>query len=95
MIANGVNRIDILLNGSASNPISQVDAKLNDIKIKVNGKLLDTDASYTIELSHNELKGFLFSWGFISDNLINYFYDNIPFSLKAVSYTHLTLPTKA
>lgn len=83
MIANGVNRIDILLNGSASNPISQVDAKLNDIKIKVNGKLLDTDASYTIELSHNELKGFLFSWGFISDNLVNYFYDNIPFSLKA------------
>lgn len=83
MIANGVNKIDIHLNGPAINPNSEVDAILNKIKIKVNGKLLDSASSYTIELSHDELKGFLFSWGYIGDNLMNYFYDNIPFSVKA------------
>ena len=83
MIANGVNKIDINLNGLASNPQSQVYAKLGDITIRVNGKLLDSDASYSIELSHNELKGFLFSWGYISENLLGYFYDDIPFTIKA------------
>ena len=83
MIANGVNKIDINLDGPASDPTSNVDAVLNKIKIKVKGKLLDTKSSYTIELSHDELKGFLFSWGYISDNLMNYFYDNIPFTVKA------------
>ena len=83
MIANGVNKIDIHLNGPANNPTSEIDAVLNKIKIKVNGKLLNSNSSYTIELFHDELKGFLFSWGYISDNLMNYFYDNIPFSVKA------------
>ena len=83
MIANGVNQINILLNGDADNPTSSVDASLNNIKIKVNGKLLDSNSEYKIELSHNELKGFLFSWGYIDENLMNYFYDHLPFSVSA------------
>ncbi len=83
MIANGVNQINILLNGDADNPISSVDANLNNIRVKVKGKLLDSNSEYSIELSHNELKGFLFSWGYIDANLMNYLYDNIPFTVFA------------
>ncbi len=83
MISNGVNKIDIVLNGSAKDPVSQVDATLNNIKMKINGHLLNKNNSYTLELSHNELKGFLFSWGFIPESLLGYFYDDIPFKLKA------------
>ncbi len=83
IIANGVNQINILLNGEAKNPVSSVDASLGNISVKVNGKLLDSNSDYKIELSHNELKGFLFSWGYIEENLMNYFYDNIPFSVTA------------
>ncbi|MBR1544506.1 MAG: hypothetical protein IJ638_00995, partial [Alphaproteobacteria bacterium] len=45
--------------------------------------LLESSSQYKIELSHNELKGFLFSWGYIDENLMNYFYDNIPFTVTA------------
>ena len=83
MIANGVNQINILLNGEADNPTSVVDANLNNIRVKVNGKLLDSNSEYKIELSHNELKGFLFSWGYIDENLMNYIYDNLPFTVSA------------
>ncbi|MBP3615426.1 MAG: hypothetical protein J6J27_00800 [Alphaproteobacteria bacterium] len=83
MIANGVNQINILLNGDAKNPVSDVDASLNNIRVRVNGRLLDSNSEYKIELSHNELKGFLFSWGYIDENLMNYFYDNIPFTVRA------------
>lgn len=83
IIANGVKTINIKLNGSASNPVSDVYAVLNNISVRVNGRLLEGSEKYSLDLSHTELKGFLFSWGFIDDTLMNYFYDDIPFSLKA------------
>ena len=83
IISNGVKQVDIKLNGDASNPTSDIYAVLNDIKVKVNGHLLEGSEKYTLDLSHSELKGFLFSWGIIDDTLMNYFYDNIPFSLHA------------
>ncbi|MBD5398994.1 hypothetical protein HDR60_05855 [bacterium] len=83
IISNGVKQINIKLNGDASNPTSDIYAILNDISVKVNGHLLKGDEKYTLDLSHSELKGFLFSWGIIDDTLMNYFYDNIPFTLQA------------
>ncbi|MBD5405451.1 hypothetical protein HDR59_02780, partial [bacterium] len=83
IISNGVKQINIKLNGDASNPTSDIYAVLNDISVRVNGHLLEGDEKYNLDLSHSELKGFLFSWGLIDDTLMNYFYDNIPFTLKA------------
>ncbi|MGN0929877.1 MAG: AsmA family protein [Alphaproteobacteria bacterium] len=83
IISNGVKQVNIKLNGDASNPVSDIYAILNDISVKVNGHLLEGDERYTLDLSHSELKGFLFSWGIIDDTLMNYFYDNIPFTLQA------------
>ena len=82
IISNGVNFIQIKLNGDARNPESEVNATYNNVKIKVLGKLLDKTSQYKIEMVHDELKGFLFSWGFIDETLLNYFYDKIPFSLS-------------
>ncbi len=83
IISNGVKQVDIKLNGDALNPTSDIYAVLNDIRVKVNGHLLEGSEKYSLDLSHSELKGFLFSWGIIDDTLMNYFYDNIPFSLHA------------
>ncbi len=83
LISNGVKKLNIRLNGDATNPNSNVYAELNNINVEVNGKLLEGSEKYTLNLSHNELKGFLFSWGIIDTSLMNYFYDDIPFSLTA------------
>ncbi|MDR1009472.1 MAG: hypothetical protein LBL52_04450 [Rickettsiales bacterium] len=83
LISNGVSRIDIRMDGPAANPNSDISAEMAGIKVKINGTLLDAKSKYTLDFSHNELKGFLFSWGYLDESLLDYIYDGIPFRLRA------------
>ena len=83
IIANGVEKIFITLNGVPSDPDTLVDVSTNNIKVNLKGHLSDENSAYSINFQHNDLKGFLFSSGYINNNLLNYFYDNIPFSVTA------------
>ncbi|MDR1476587.1 MAG: hypothetical protein LBI17_00470 [Rickettsiales bacterium] len=83
IVANGANRIDIRLDGDAANPNADVHANLPDVSMDIKGRLLDGDSDYGISFSHNELGGFLFSWGYVGDALLDYFYDGVPFSINA------------
>ena len=82
LFIQGVNDVKVSLNGNANNPDAQVDIKLKQVQLKMKGKLLDKDSNYSMLLYHNDLKGFLFSKGFLKTDIMDYFYDDVPFVFK-------------
>ncbi|MDR2098761.1 MAG: AsmA family protein [Rickettsiales bacterium] len=83
IVANGVNRVNIRLDGPADNPISTIHAEFENVKVDVGGELMDNQSNYHLHIQHDELKGFLFSWGFIDDRIAEHLYDNVPFTFDA------------
>ncbi|MDR0367261.1 MAG: hypothetical protein LBH41_01655 [Rickettsiales bacterium] len=83
LISNGVQRVDIRLDGPAANPDSDISARIGDIEVKIAGRLSDARSKYSLDFSHKELKGFLYSWGWLDEGLLDYFYDGVPFRFRA------------
>jgi hypothetical protein len=83
IIKNGVTSVNIQMDGPADNPNSNISAEAGDVKIKVDGKLQDSSSKYHIDFTHGELKGFLFSNGYLGAEMLDYIYDGIPFHIAA------------
>ncbi|MDR3126456.1 MAG: hypothetical protein LBT92_02385 [Rickettsiales bacterium] len=83
IIKNGVTSVNIQMDGAADNPNSNISAEAGDVKIRVDGKLQDSSSKYRIDFTHGELKGFLFSNGYLGAEMLDYIYDAIPFRITA------------